>query len=109
MIGKAGATLLCDALKSNTTITKLNLGRPKQKKQHTMTCINNPFFKTTVNNVEDAGATSLNELLKTNTTLTKLNLSSEDKRNNTSFIHQTTLVSHGDKQETGLGKQEQHH
>ena len=32
MIGKAGATLLCDALKSNTTITKLNLGRPKQKK-----------------------------------------------------------------------------
>ena len=87
IIGEIEATSLSDALKSNKTLTQLNLGG-KHKRNSTQTAsINNPFFfiliKSTGENIGETGATSLSDALKANTTLTELNLNCEDKRNNT--------------------------
>ena len=69
---------MSDALKSNTTLTQLNLESKHKRNNIQMTSINNPhfstFIKSTVNNIGDRGATSLSDALKSNTTLTKLNL-----------------------------------
>ena len=84
-IGEAGATSLSDALKSNTTLTKLNLSG-KYKRTRTIAPTSTPFFiviKSTANNYGIRGATSLSGALKSNVTLTELNLSCEDKINNT--------------------------
>ena len=56
-IGDAGAASVADALKSNTTLTKLNLSS---------------------NGIGAAGAASVADALKSNSTLTKLNLSEND-------------------------------
>jgi hypothetical protein len=93
-IGCTGVTSLSEALKSNTTLTKLNLNcedkRKKTHKRHPSTIY--PFsllFISTVNNIEYIGATALSEALKSNTTLTKLCLESETKeRRHTKDIHQ---------------------
>ena len=88
-IRDTGATSLSDALKSNKTLTKLNLRGEHKKKQHTNDIHQIFFFffftftKSTDNDIEETGATSLSEALKSNTTLTKLYLGCEDKRNNT--------------------------
>ena len=58
-INAANAVILADVLKSNTTVTKLDLSRNTVK-------------------IDDASVASLAEMLKSNTTLTKLNLSSAD-------------------------------
>ena len=74
---------MSDALKSNTTLTKLDLSCEGNNIQ--IVSVNNPLFSTykTVNDVQDIGATSLSDALKSSTTLTKLNLGGEHKRNNT--------------------------
>ena len=86
-IGETGATSLSDALKSNTTLTKLNLWREHKRDNTQMASINNPLFsiliKSTGNNIGETGATSLSDALKSNTTLTKLNLRGEHEINNT--------------------------
>ena len=80
-IGERGATLLSESLKSNTTLTALDLSskdkRRRTKDVHQQFTIFPLLFTTTGNNIGDTGATSLSEGLKSNTTLTLLNLSSE--------------------------------
>ena len=86
-IGDMGATSSSEVLKSNTTLTKLNLSCEDKRKKTQMTSINNLLFSflftSTVNKIGDTGAASLSESLKSNTTLTQLNLSGEDKRKKT--------------------------
>ena len=95
IIGDTGATSLSGSLKSNTTLTELDLGREdKRKKTHKRhpSAIHSFsfFFSSTVNRIGDTGATSLSESLKSNTTLTKLDLSCEDKRKKTHTRHPST-------------------
>ena len=75
---------MSDALKSNTTLTKLNLrGEYKRKKTHKRHPSTIHFFMiitSTDNKIRDIGTTSLSEALKSNTKLTTLNMWSEDKR-----------------------------
>ena len=115
-IGETGATSLSEALKSNTTLTQLNLKGEDKRKKTQKTSINSSLFSilitSTANWIRDTGATSLSEALKSNTTLTELNLSCEDKRKKThkrhpSTIHSFPFSSH--QQTTTLEKQEQHH
>ena len=67
---------MSDALKSNTTLTKLNLRREYKRKHTQMSSINNQLFfiliQSTDNDIGDTGATSLSEALKSNTTITKI-------------------------------------
>ena len=75
---------MSDALKSNTTLTKLNLGGEQKRNNTQMTSINNPLFfiliKSTDNQIGDMGATSLSDALQSNTTLTQLNLDGKRKK-----------------------------
>ena len=79
-----GATSLSDALKSNTTLTTLDL-RSEHKRYIRMKSVNNPLFFFSLslslfssnkpeNDIGAIGATSLSEALISNTTLTKLDL-----------------------------------
>ena len=97
-IGDTGATSLSESLKSNTTLTALDL-RSEDKRKKTHKDIHQQFtlsflFSSTDNEIGDTGATSLSESLKSNTTLTRFNLSCEDIRKKTQKdIHkQFTLV-----------------
>ena len=97
-IGDTGATSLSEALKSNTTLTKLNLcrdnKRKKTHKRHPSTIHSFPFiFTPTDNNVGDTGAASLSESLKSNTTLTELDLYCKGKRKKTHKRHPSTIHS----------------
>ena len=98
-IGVQAATALGESLKSNTTLTELNLEcKNKRKKTHQKTSINNSLFSflfiSTVNKVGETGATSLSEALKLNTALTKLNMGSNTKeRRHTKDIHQQIPLS----------------
>ena len=79
---------MSEALKSNTTLTILNLGcddkRKKTNKWHPSTIHSFSFlFTPTGNNIRETGATSLSEALKTNTTLTELDMDCENKRKKT--------------------------
>ena len=101
-IGERGAASLSEILKSNTSLTKLDLGGGYQRNN---TKVVPPFFfffihiKSTDNIIGERGAASMSDALKSNTTLTELDLSCEDKRNNTqmpftsnslfSYFHQT--------------------
>ena len=113
-IGDRGATSVSDALKSNTTLTKLCVGG-EHKETTQMTSINNLLFyiliESTGNDIGYRGATSLSDALKSNTTLTKLDLSGGHKRNNTKGIHQqsTLLPFSPNQQGTRLVTQEEHH
>ena len=82
-IGGKGTKSLSEALKSNTTLTKLNLSCEDKRKKTPKTYINNslfPFlFTSTDNNIGKRGAKSLSEALKLNAALTQLDLSSENK------------------------------
>ena len=80
-----GATSMSEALKSNTTLTALDLScqdkREKTHKRHPST--NHSFFlhfTSTDNNIDEKGATSMSEALKSNTILTKLNMYGKDKK-----------------------------
>ena len=89
-IGDSGATSLSDALKSNTTLMKLNLWGNYKRNNTQMASINNPLFsiliKSTANNIGYIGATSLSDALKSNTTLTQLNLWCKHKKRNSTQI-----------------------
>ena len=88
---------MSDALKSNTTLTELDLRcedkRKKTHKRHTSTIHSFFLIKSTVNNIGDTGATSLSEALKSNTTLIELNLIRKDKRHTKDTHQQFTLFS----------------
>ena len=83
---------MSEALKSNTTLTLLDLGGKGKRTNTQMVSVNNSLFsiliKSTVNDIGDTGATSLSDALKSNTTLTKLNLYCEHKRTNLLGISQ---------------------
>ena len=101
----SGTASLSESLKSNTTITKLNLWG-QCKRRHKKTSINNSLFSflftTTGNEIGDTGATSLSKALKSNTTLTELSLGSEDKRKKAHKRHPSTIHSFIHKQLCGL-------
>ena len=84
-IEDTGATSLCKALESNTTLNTLKM-ISEDKRMHTKTSINKSLFSflfaSTVNKIGDTGAISLSESLKSNSTLSELNLSCDDKRHN---------------------------
>ena len=75
-IGERGAESLSDALKSNATLTALNLEGEHKRNNTQMTSINNPLFSihinSTDNSIGEAGRASLSDALKSNTTLTTL-------------------------------------
>ena len=82
-IGETGATSLSEALKSNTTLKRLNLGSEDKRKRTHKKIIHLQFtlpFSSTANEIGNTGAISLSETLKSNTTLTKLKLESENQR-----------------------------
>ena len=85
---------MSESLKSNTTLTKLNLSsedkRKKTHKRHPSTVHSSILIISTGNKIGETGAASLSESLKSNTTLTKLNLSCEDKRKKTHKRHPST-------------------
>ena len=72
---------MSDALKSNTTLTTLNLRGEHKRNNTQIASINNPLFsiliKLSVNKIGSTGATSLSDALKSNTTLITLDLSGE--------------------------------
>ena len=73
---------MSEALKSNTTLTELNLtceNARHTKDDHQQFTFLLRFISTD-NDIGETGATSLSESLKSNTTLTKLYLCGEDKR-----------------------------
>ena len=83
-----GTKTLSESLKSNSTLTKLDLsGADERKKDTQMISIKNSLFSflfaSTENKIGDTEAASLCELFKKNTTLTELNLSGADKRKKT--------------------------
>ena len=112
-IGETGATSLSEALKSNITLTELNLcGEDNRKKTHKRTSINNSLFSflttITANSIGETGATSLSEALKSNTALTKLNLEGDDKKEKKTHKRHLSInsfISH--QQGTTLEKEEQ--
>ena len=94
-IGDTGATSLSEALKSNATLTELNLsGEDKRKKTHKRRPSTNHSFHflltQTDNKIGDTGATSLSESLKSNTELTIISLGGEYKRKKTHKRHTST-------------------
>ena len=93
-IGETGATSLSESLKSNSTLTELNLYCEDKRKTHERHPSTIHFFlflfTSTGNEIGDTGVTSLSEALKSNTTLTELNLWSEDKRMKTHKRHPST-------------------
>ena len=117
-IGDTGATSLSEAMKSNTTLTKLDLSCEDKRKTHKRSpSTNHSFsflFSSTVNTIGDTGTTSLNEPLKSNTTLAELDLCGEDKRkthkrnpstnHSFSFLFTSTGNSVGDTGATSLSE-----
>ena len=89
-IGDAGTTSMSDALKSNTTLTKLNLWSEEKRNDTLKAFTEKPLYSLLIQSTDNAiggtGATSLSDALKSNTTLTKLDLSCKDKRNNTQML-----------------------
>ena len=89
---------MSESLKSNTTLTKLDLrGEDKRKKthkRHPSTIHSLSFlFIAIENNIGETGAASLSEALKSNTTLTALDLEGKDKRKKTHKRHPSTIHS----------------
>ena len=87
-IRDAGAASLSDALKSNTTLTKLSLGCEHNISDtdgiHQQFIFFSIFFiESTGNKIGETGTASFTKALKTNTTLRSLLLYSEYKSNNT--------------------------
>ena len=86
-IGDIGTTSLSDALKSNITLTRLELrGEYKRNNTQMKPIKQSTLFyshQSTDNFIGDTGATSISDALKTNTTLTELSLTCRYKRNNT--------------------------
>ena len=77
-IEERGATSISDALKSNTTLEKLDLECEYKRNNTQMASVCNPLFsiliKSTGNGIGETGRASLSDALKSNTTLTELSL-----------------------------------
>ena len=97
-IGDTGAASLSDALKTNTTLKKLDLNGEQKRNDTQMASINNPLFpiltQSKVNDIGERGATSLGEALKSNTALTELNLERKDKKQHINEIHKQLTLFH---------------
>ena len=84
-IGAEGARLMSEALKTNTTLTTLNLSceQGKTKRQcewhDDVVQMQHNTTQQTGNRIGAEGAGLMSEALKTNTTLTTLNLGSEQE------------------------------
>lgn len=103
-IGDTGATSISEALKTNTTLTELDLGGEKQQ----MVSNKHLFFnrtKSTGNVIGGLGAKALSESLKVNTKLISLGLRSEQKITIAKYIQR--LCSRFFQQVTRLEIQEQ--
>ena len=91
-----GAKSLSEALKSNTTLAKLNLDsedkRRKTHKRHAST-IHSSIYHFKVNQIGETGAASLSDALKSNTTLTAINLRCKDRRGTRWFFFQKFIPS----------------
>ena len=77
-IGETGMKSLSESLKTNTTLTKLDLSC-----KHTQKALKCSFFfhsLYTGNDVGNRGATSLSDALSVNTTLTHLDICCKHKR-----------------------------
>ena len=109
--GETGVTSLSEALKSNTTLTKLDLSGEDKKHQKDILHQFTSFLMQTGNDFRDTGITSLSEALKSNTTLTTLDLCGEDKRKKTqkTSINNSLYSIYHTKQQTKSKKEEQHH
>ena len=97
--GDAGITLLCGALKSNTTLTELNLScQHKRNKndihQQSLFFSIFIFIKSTGSRIEETSAMSLCDLLKSNATITELNIRSEPSKQRKSIWRLSTLSLH---------------
>ena len=95
LIGDREVSSLSESLKSNTTLTVLDLNsEDKRHRKRSSTIYSFPFlFTSTGNNIGDTGAKSLSDALKSNTTLSELYLSGEDKRKKTHKRHPSTIHS----------------
>ena len=82
-IREKGLTSLSEALKSNTTLTQVNLCCKTQKEDNNRQTTFSNCIQSIGNEFGDTGSVLLSEALKSNTTLTELDLSCELKRNNT--------------------------
>ena len=84
-IGAEGAIQISESLKTNTTLTELNLYRDdtysqdNNKQMKEMKWNTNPIKQWTGNQIGAEGAIAISESLKTNTTMTELNLGGDDK------------------------------
>ena len=104
---------MSEALKSNTTLIKLNLeSEDKRKKTHKRhpSIILIFFFLgiSTDNEIGERGATSLSEALKSNKTLTELELRCKDKKKER-HKKEIRQNNHFDQQSTDLAKQGRRH
>ena len=80
-IDNSGAYNLSEALKTNTTLTELDLScEDKWTHKRHPPASHSSLSSHTDNIFRDLGATSLSEALESNTTLTKLDLNSEKTR-----------------------------
>ena len=70
-IGAEGGRAIAEALKTNTSLTELNLGLTQQPQQQHFSF---SHFQITANNIGSEGCRAIAATLKTNTSLTELNL-----------------------------------
>ena len=93
-IEDTGATSLGEALKVNTTLTKLDLTSEHIEMQTSSNNCSffNLYIKSTGNDIGEIGAKSLGEALKANATLTKLSLLCTTKETTHNF-HPSTIRS----------------
>ena len=86
-IGDTGATSLSEALKSNTTLTELDLScddkRKKTHKRYPSAIHSSILFISKGNNIGDTGLALLVEALKSNAALIELDLRGDNKNEDT--------------------------
>ena len=75
-IGDEGARMISESLKTNTTLTELNLSNDEYNEN--MKNEKKLWLLWTVNNIGESGTKMISESLKTNTTLTTLWLGGDE-------------------------------
>ena len=103
-IGVGGARALGDALKTNTTLTQLDLNSEQQDhKEAQRGKYNGTWCDWADNEIGDEGACGLGDALKTNTTMTELDLRCEQQDELTA--HSTPKHKHHHQADNGLGRE----
>ena len=88
-IGAEGGKAIGEALKSNTSLTELNLTVAQQQQQH----FSFSHSQITGNQIGDEGGKAICEALKTNTSLTELNLTMTHQQQHFSlYIHKSQTM-----------------